>query len=212
MKPVFATVRTVASDRRRIILCEGEDERVLRAAQIAVDEKLASPILVGRPKAIGQSIRNQGLRLRAGEHYTVVDPEDYDRHDEYWTEYQKVTARRGVTPQYARLEVRRRRWSGFLALVTAAMLPLYTRLGMNPLMLACVVMMAGGVMNILPWGGPTARAAAALKVDAAELFVPMIPAIVAGAAWVIFVAWLFGPRSVSELESSIRRLSAKSMP
>jgi hypothetical protein len=161
-----------------------------------------------------------------GEHYTVVDPEDYDRHDEYWTEYQKVTARRGVTPQYARLEVRRPRWSGFLALVvsldgdgsttylivTAAMLPLYTRLGMNPLMLACVVMMAGGVMNILPWGGPTARAAAALKVDAAELFVPLIPAIVAGAAWVIFVAWLFGPRSVSELESSIRRLSAKSMP
>ena len=77
-------------------------------------------------------------------------------------------------------------------IVTAAMLPLYTRLGMNPLMLACVVMMAGGVMNILPWGGPTARAAAALNVDAAELFVPMIPAIVAGAAWVIFVAWIFG--------------------
>jgi citrate-Mg2+:H+ or citrate-Ca2+:H+ symporter, CitMHS family len=76
--------------------------------------------------------------------------------------------------------------------VTAAMLPLYTRLGMNRLMLACVIMMAGGVMNILPWGGPTARAAAALKVDAAELFVPMIPAIAAGAAWVIFVAWLFG--------------------
>jgi malate dehydrogenase (oxaloacetate-decarboxylating)(NADP+) len=66
MKPVFATARTVASDRRRIILCEGEDERVLRAAQIAVDEKLARPILVGRPKAIEQSIRNQGLRLRAG--------------------------------------------------------------------------------------------------------------------------------------------------
>jgi citrate-Mg2+:H+ or citrate-Ca2+:H+ symporter, CitMHS family len=76
-------------------------------------------------------------------------------------------------------------------IVTAAMLPLYTRLG-SRLMLACVVMMAGGVMNILPWGGPTARAAAALKVDAGELFVPMIPAIVAGAAWVIFVAWLFG--------------------
>ena len=77
-------------------------------------------------------------------------------------------------------------------ITTAAMLPLYTRLGMNRLMLACVIMMAGGVMNILPWGGPTARAAAALKVDAAELFVPMIPAIAVGAAWVIFVAWLFG--------------------
>ena len=83
--------------------------------------------------------------------------------------------------------------------VTAAMLPLYTRLGMNPLMLACVIMMAGGVMNILPWGGPTARAAAALKVDAGELFVPMIPAIVVGSAWVIFVAWLFGRRERQRL-------------
>ena len=109
MKPVFVTARTVASEWRRIILCEGEDERVLRAAQIAVDEKLAKPILIGRPKAIEQSIRNQGLRLRAGEHYTVVDPEDYDRHDEYWTDYQKMAARGGVTPQYARLEMRRRR-------------------------------------------------------------------------------------------------------
>jgi CitMHS family citrate-Mg2+:H+ or citrate-Ca2+:H+ symporter len=77
-------------------------------------------------------------------------------------------------------------------IVTAAMLPLYTRLGMSRLMLACVLMMAGGVMNILPWGGPTARAAAALHVDVGELFVPMIPAMIAGAAWVIFVAWLFG--------------------
>lgn len=77
-------------------------------------------------------------------------------------------------------------------IVTAAMLPLYTRLGMNRLMLASVIMMAGGVMNILPWGGPTARAAAALKVDPGHLFVPMIPAMIAGSAWVIFVAYLFG--------------------
>ncbi len=77
-------------------------------------------------------------------------------------------------------------------IVTAAMLPLYARLGMSRLMLAGVIMMAGGVMNILPWGGPTARAAAALHLDASELFVPMIPAMLAGSAWVIFVAWLFG--------------------
>ena len=77
-------------------------------------------------------------------------------------------------------------------IVTAAMLPLYARLGMSRLMLAGVIMMAGGVMNILPWGGPTARAAAALHVDASELFVPMIPAMLVGSAWVIFVAWLFG--------------------
>jgi len=77
-------------------------------------------------------------------------------------------------------------------ITTAAMLPLYQKLGMSRLMLACIIMMSGGVMNILPWGGPTARAAAALKVDAADLFVPLIPAMVVGAAWVVFVAWRFG--------------------
>jgi CitMHS family citrate-Mg2+:H+ or citrate-Ca2+:H+ symporter len=79
-------------------------------------------------------------------------------------------------------------------IVTSALLPLYKRLGLNRLMLASVIMQAGGVMNILPWGGPTARAASALKVDAGEIFVPLIPAMVVGAAWVIFVAFLFGKR------------------
>lgn len=82
---------------------------------------------------------------------------------------------------------------------TTALLPLYQRLGMSRLMLACIIMMAGGVMNILPWGGPTARAAAALKVDAAQLFVPMIPGMIAGAAWVLFVAWLFGRKERARL-------------
>ena len=79
-------------------------------------------------------------------------------------------------------------------IVTAALLPLYQRLGLSRLMLASVIMQAGGVMNILPWGGPTARAASALRIDAGEIFVPMIPAMVGGAAWVIFVAYLFGKR------------------
>jgi CitMHS family citrate-Mg2+:H+ or citrate-Ca2+:H+ symporter len=79
-------------------------------------------------------------------------------------------------------------------IVTAALLPLYQRLGLSRLMLAAVIMMAGGVMNILPWGGPTARAAGALRVDASEIFVPMIPAMLAGAAWVVLVAWHFGRR------------------
>ena len=79
-------------------------------------------------------------------------------------------------------------------IVTSALLPLYKRLGLNRLMLASVIMQAGGVMNILPWGGPTARAASALKIDAGEIFIPLIPAMVAGAAWVIFVAYLFGKR------------------
>jgi len=79
-------------------------------------------------------------------------------------------------------------------IVTSALLPLYRRLGLSRLMLASVIMQAGGVMNILPWGGPTARAASALQIDAAEIFVPMIPAMIGGAAWVIFVAYLFGKR------------------
>ena len=79
-------------------------------------------------------------------------------------------------------------------IVTSALLPLYKRLGLNRLMLASVIMQAGGVMNILPWGGPTARAASALKIDAGEIFVPLIPAMIAGAAWVIFVSYMFGKR------------------
>ena len=79
-------------------------------------------------------------------------------------------------------------------IVTSALLPLYRRLGLNRLMLASIIMQAGGVMNILPWGGPTARAASALEVDAGEIFVPLIPAMLAAAAWVIFVAFLFGKR------------------
>jgi CitMHS family citrate-Mg2+:H+ or citrate-Ca2+:H+ symporter len=79
-------------------------------------------------------------------------------------------------------------------IVTSALLPLFRRLGLNRLMLASVIMQAGGVMNILPWGGPTARAASALRIDAGQIFVPLIPAMIAGAAWVIFVAYLFGKR------------------
>lgn len=82
---------------------------------------------------------------------------------------------------------------------TAAMLPLYKKLGMSRLMLACIIMLSGGVMNILPWGGPTARAAAALKLDMHALFVPLIPAMAFGAAWVVFVAWRFGLKERARL-------------
>lgn len=77
-------------------------------------------------------------------------------------------------------------------ITTAAMLPLYRRLGMRPLILACVTMLASGVMNILPWGGPTARAASALAIDVGTVFVPMIPAMIFGAVWVLYVAWRLG--------------------
>jgi len=74
----------------------------------------------------------------------------------------------------------------------SAMLPLYRRLGLNPLMLACLLMLACGVTNITPWGGPTARAASALHIDPAEIFTPLIPAMLAGAAAIVGLAWLFG--------------------
>ena len=77
-------------------------------------------------------------------------------------------------------------------ITTAAMLPLYRRMGIRPLILACVTMLAGGVMNILPWGGPTARAASALSIDSGQIFVPLIPAMIAGACWVLFVARRLG--------------------
>lgn len=74
----------------------------------------------------------------------------------------------------------------------AAMVPLYRRVGLDPLILACLLMLACGVTNITPWGGPTARAASALNLDPAEIFVPLIPAMLAGAAFVVGLAWVLG--------------------
>lgn len=79
-------------------------------------------------------------------------------------------------------------------ITTTALLPLYLRLKMDRLVLASVIMQAGGVMNILPWGGPTARAATALKLEMGEVFPPLAPAMLVGAVWVLFVAWVLGRR------------------
>ena len=84
-------------------------------------------------------------------------------------------------------------------ITTAAMLPLYRRLGIRPLILACVTMLSSGVMNILPWGGPSARAASALQIDVAQIFVPMIPAMGVAACWVLFVAYRLGIRERARL-------------
>ena len=108
MQPIFAAARRAPLEHSRIVFAEGEDERVLRAVQIAVDEKLATPILVGRPAVIERAIKRHGLRLRLGEHVVVVNPEHDERHREYWQSYLRITQRRGVTAQYARLEMRRR--------------------------------------------------------------------------------------------------------
>jgi len=108
MQPIFAAARTVPPERSRIIFAEGEDERVLRAAQIAVDEKLARPILIGRPAVIERAIKRHGLRLKQNVHFTVVNPDYDERFRDYWQEYHRLTERKGITVQYAKLEMRRR--------------------------------------------------------------------------------------------------------
>jgi malate dehydrogenase (oxaloacetate-decarboxylating)(NADP+) len=106
MKPVFSAAKE--GPRRRIVLAEGEDERVLRAAQVAVDEGLARLILIGRPAVVETRIERYGLRIRPGTDFELVNPESDPRFREYWQEYHGLTERRGVAAQYAQLEMRRR--------------------------------------------------------------------------------------------------------
>lgn len=87
-------------------------------------------------------------------------------------------------------------------LTTAAMLPVYLRLKMSPVVLTCVAGLANGTMNILPWGGPTARAATALKIDVNDVFVPMIPSLVAGLVVVFAFAWLLGLQERNRLRTT----------
>jgi malate dehydrogenase (oxaloacetate-decarboxylating)(NADP+) len=108
MKPIYAAARKVPPQRSRIVFAEGEDERILRAAQILVDEKLAHPILVGRPAVIANRMKRFGLRLEAERDFTIVNTEHDPRHREFWMEYHRMMMRRGVTAQYAKLEMRRR--------------------------------------------------------------------------------------------------------
>ena len=108
MQPIYTAAHMVPAGRSRIVYAEGEDERVLRAVQILVDEKLATPILVGRPAVIDRGIKRHGLRIRHGEHFSIVNPEHDERYREYWQAYHEITERAGVTAQYAKLEMRRR--------------------------------------------------------------------------------------------------------
>ncbi|WP_027795874.1 NADP-dependent malic enzyme [Paraburkholderia acidipaludis] len=108
MKPIFQLARAAAPENKRIVLAEGEEERILRAVQIIVDEKLAKPILIGRPAVIEQRIARCGLRLVAGQDYTVVNTDHDERYREFWQAYAKLMARKGITQQMAKLEMRRR--------------------------------------------------------------------------------------------------------
>ncbi len=104
MRPVFAAART---SPKRVAYAEGEDERVLRAVQVALDEQLVKPILIGRPAVIAARIERAGLRLQPGRDFEVVNPEDDSRFRQYWEAYYALNARDGVTPETAKAVVRR---------------------------------------------------------------------------------------------------------
>ncbi len=105
MKPVFQAAK---KEPKRIVFAEGEDERVLRAVQVVLDEQLAVPILIGRPAVLARRIERAGLRLRAGEDFEVINPESDPRYRAYWTEYYRLTQRKGISQAYAKIEMRRR--------------------------------------------------------------------------------------------------------
>ncbi|NUE93600.1 NADP-dependent malic enzyme [Acinetobacter seifertii] len=105
MKPIFAQAKT---NPKRIAYAEGEDERVLRAVQIAVDEDLAKPILVGRTAVIEANIKKLGLRLQHGVNIEIVDQEQNPMYEEFWKDYYQTMQRKGITVEYAQREARRR--------------------------------------------------------------------------------------------------------
>ena len=106
MKPIYAAAKRAS--KKRVCYAEGEEERVLRAVQIVVDERLAKPTLIGRPAVIAQRIQKFGLRLKEGVDYQVVNVEQDHRYRDFWQTYYKMTARKGVTEQLAKIDMRRR--------------------------------------------------------------------------------------------------------
>ncbi|MCZ4313341.1 NADP-dependent malic enzyme [Comamonadaceae bacterium G21597-S1] len=106
MRPIFAAAKN--AQRKRVAYCEGEEERILRACQIVVDEGLARPTLIGRPAIIAQRIEKFGLRLREELDYDVVNVEHDARYRDFWQTYLAMTERMGVTMQMAKIEMRRR--------------------------------------------------------------------------------------------------------
>jgi len=104
MRPVFAAAK---ANPARVIYAEGEDERVLRAVQVALDEGLVRPTLIGRPEVIAMRIKRAGLRLKLGEDVALIDPENDARFRQYWETYHQIMGRRGFTPEMAKAAVRR---------------------------------------------------------------------------------------------------------
>ena len=105
MRPVFAAAKNTPA---RVVFSEGEDERVLRAVQTVCDEGLARPILIGRPEVVEKSIARHGLRIRAGQHFELVNPDQDPRYKELWQDYYGIMSRKGISAEYAKREMRRR--------------------------------------------------------------------------------------------------------
>ena len=105
MKPLFAAAK---ARPKRVVYAEGEDERVLRGVQIVVDEGMAQPVLIGRPPVVEQRIERLGLRIKAGRDFDLVNPEADPRYRDYWSSYHQLVERKGVSPEYAKVEMRRR--------------------------------------------------------------------------------------------------------
>lgn len=105
MQSVFATARAQKT-AKRVIYAEGEDERVLRAAQVAIEEGIAEPILVGRPQVVEARLQRYGLKIRPGRDFDIINPEDDPRYRDYVELYLSLTSRQGVTPDAARTIVR----------------------------------------------------------------------------------------------------------
>jgi malate dehydrogenase (oxaloacetate-decarboxylating)(NADP+) len=104
MRPVFMAARSAP---KRVVYAEGEDERTLRAVQIALEEGLVKPILVGRPAVVAQRIERAGLRLNRGSDFDLINPEDDARFRQYWEAYHAIKGRDGITPEMAKSAVRR---------------------------------------------------------------------------------------------------------
>ena len=115
MKPIVSAAKLAS--KKRVAYAEGEEERVLRAAQIVVDEKIARPTLIGRPAIIAQRVEKFGLRLKEGVDYDVVNVENDHRYRDFWQTYHRMTERKGITVPIAKIEMRRR-----LALIAAMLL------------------------------------------------------------------------------------------
>jgi malate dehydrogenase (oxaloacetate-decarboxylating)(NADP+) len=111
MKPIFAVAKRCVAETpqtSRIVFAEGEDERVMRAVQVVVDEAIAKPIMIGRPAVIERRLERFGLRIKPGVDFELINPEYDERYKDYWRTYHDLTKRKGVTEAYAKIEMRRR--------------------------------------------------------------------------------------------------------